>query len=77
MCDDPSAIDDSRARLIKDIRQSVENIREKVGRGELPQEDLDLAEYMTNPNASFPVRGMTITEFMRSMQRDFMSNYKK
>ena len=48
----------------------VEQIRERVRKGELKQQYLDIAEYMTNPDAPFPVRSENLIAFIDSMRRD-------
>jgi hypothetical protein len=50
------------------ITPLVEKIRERVRRGEVEAKYLAIAEYMTNPDAPFPVPDDELTDFFDSMR---------
>lgn len=60
----------SRSYTSLDLSPLVEKIREKVRRGELKKTYLDIAEYITDPDAPFPVKDEDLTEFIDSMRQD-------
>ncbi len=59
------------------LAPKVDKLRQRVKQGEVPQSDLDLALYMTDPNAPFPIRGMTELEFMKEWSRSSLAKLAK